>query len=70
MSDQDIVNAVIAERERCTEVLHQLTHRVAEYLYGHTREKAVEWAKSEKYDSEAAKAIDILDICKHAINGR
>jgi hypothetical protein len=68
-NNDPVFDARIVERERCTEVLHQLTHRITEYLYGATREQAVEWAKSDKYDSTSLQAIDILDICKHAING-
>jgi hypothetical protein len=74
--------AVLAERERCAgvceaavqrererirrEVLY-LTHPVAEFLYGHTREQAVEWAKEDKYDSDAGKADEILAIVAAAI---
>ena len=59
--------AVRMERERLARVVLDQTHPVAEFLYGHTREQAVEWAKADKYDSEADKADEILSIVAAAI---
>lgn len=39
----------------------------AEYTYGHPREKAVEWAKEDKFDSECLKAEELLSIAARAI---
>ena len=59
-----------AERERIISLVLGLTHQIAENLYGHTREQAVEWAKEDKYDSEADKAGDILAIVAAAIRSQ
>jgi hypothetical protein len=62
--------AVQRERDRIARLVAAQTHTVAEFLYGHTREMAVEWAKGDKYDSNADKADDILAIVVAAIRAQ
>ena len=50
------------QKRKDVEIIRGLTHKLAEHLYGHPREKAVEWAKEEKYDSCADRADEILDL--------
>lgn len=56
-----------AERERCLRVIGEQAEALAENLYGHPREKAQEWAKEDKFDSEYNKAEDLLEIVAAAI---
>jgi hypothetical protein len=49
--------AALAEAWQAVE---DLTEQVAEHLYGHPREKAIEWAKEDKFDSCARKAEEVL----------
>lgn len=44
-----------------------LTEQVAEHLYGHPREKAIEWAKEDKFDSCALQAEEMLAFPLRAI---
>lgn len=39
-----------------------LTEAIAEYLYGHPRAKAIEWAKLDKFESRYIQAQEILEI--------
>jgi hypothetical protein len=66
---------LLADRQACiraalewaAKAVREQTHPVAEFLYGHSREMAVEWAKEDKYDSQADKADEILAIVASAI---
>lgn len=42
--------------------MSQTAEKIAEYLYGHTRAKAIEWAKTEKFDSRYHQAEEILEL--------
>lgn len=68
--DEKIEFAMRIEREACAVVCEKMTHALAEYLYGHSREKAVEWAKEEKYDSDAYRADAMLSIVAEGIRMR
>lgn len=39
-----------------------IAERLAEHLYGHSREKAIEWAKEDKFDSCYRQAEDIIAL--------
>ena len=43
-------------------MVSDIVERLAEYLYGHSREKAIEWAKEDKFDSCYLQAADIIEL--------
>lgn len=59
--------AVLEERERLLGALFDQSEPVAEFLYGHPREKAIEWAKLDKFESEYDKAREIIDLLASAL---
>ena len=42
--------------------MSDIVERLAEHLYGHSREKAIEWAKEDKFDSCYRQAEDIIKL--------
>jgi len=48
----------------------EVIEKAAEYLYGDTREKSIEWAKDDKFDGYAAQARQILAIAAQAIRDK
>ena len=42
------------------EIRHKAAEIIAEVTYGHTRAKAIDWAKEDKFDSCFREGLDIL----------